>query len=160
MTRLLSLFRSRAPLDVALRQKFVPVASLRTVDAAVLAELQRRIQEPLADIGEPFESTDVIVDEHRPTRRFVVAGHTDMAPSVWVVCYACGGRFRYFQVAVFQVQAEGTRVLKSGRWHPDSAEWSQWELPDGAWPPAVPLDRVLTALRKNEVDSSGSWVDW
>jgi hypothetical protein len=160
MMRLLSLFRSRALLDVALRQKLVPVASLRTVDAAVLAELQRRSHEPVTDIGEPFESTDVIVDGHLPTRRFVVAGHTDMAPSVWVVCYACGGRFRYFQVAVLQVQAEGTHVLKSGRWHPDWAEWSQWKSPDGDWPSAVPLDRVLTALRKNEVDSSGSWVKW
>jgi hypothetical protein len=161
MMRLFSGFGSRvAPLDAALRCKYVSVLSFRAVNTAVISEIQSRIQEPIADIGEPFESTDCIEDANRPTRRFVVAGHSDTIPTFWVLCYAHGGRFRHFHVTVLKTDVEGAEVLKSDQWNPDWKECSQWESPDGNWPPAVPLDRVLTALRTNEVEHDGRWNHW
>ena len=135
-----------ASIEAALHGSFVPVASLRALDAAVASELHRRTKEPVADVGEPFEPTDVITG-NLPTRRFVLAGKSTMSPTVWVVCYEHGGRGYHYHVALFQVDEDTARVLKAGQWLP---AWKERKR-------AVTLDRILTALRVGEVQYDNHW---
>lgn len=136
----------QATIDAALHGPFVPVASLRTVDAAVASELHRRITEPIADVGESFEPTDVITGDF-PSRRFVLAGKSAMSPTFWVVCYEHGGRGYHYHIALLQVDADNARVLKAGQWLP---AWKERKR-------TVTLDRILKALQNDEVQYDNHW---
>ena len=75
-----------AAINAVVQGAFVRVASLREVDPVVVAELHSRIKGPIADIGEPFEPTDVVHGDP-PRRRLVLAAQSVTTHAVWAVCY-------------------------------------------------------------------------
>jgi hypothetical protein len=136
----------QAAIVESLQGSFVRIASLRALDAAVAAELQRRTKEPVADVGEPFEPTDVVTGD-LPSRRFVLAGKSAPSPTSWVVCYEHGGRGYHYHIALLEVDAGDVRAIKAGQWLPTSKERKR----------AVTLARVLKALHDDEVQYDNHW---
>ncbi|HYQ02765.1 MAG TPA: hypothetical protein VER96_29040 [Polyangiaceae bacterium] len=95
------------------------VSSIQAVDRAVRDELERRIEEPMADVGEPFQATDVFMgDSPPPTRRFVLAAVLTRSPVVWVLCYEHGGIGYHYHIAVFTIEAGVATVQASEQWTP------------------------------------------
>jgi hypothetical protein len=91
------------------------VDDLKEVDPAVLEFFHSKV--PPADIanrGEPFNSTDVVV-KNRPGRRFVLPGG---APGLWFILYEHGGIAYHHDLVVFsksghcKVAAVAQRIVK------------------------------------------------
>ena len=146
----LLLMASGAPKDVipmeVLRGSFKTVSSIRALDASVKTELERRVKDPIADAGEPFQSTDLFI-ANLPRRRFAVAGVSDVSPRFWVACYEHGGLGHHFHVVVFSA-ADGTAmVVKSGQWLPHADDRRR----------GISVVRVVVALRKDEVKVDDHW---
>jgi hypothetical protein len=94
------------------------VNSIHAVDRAVLDELERRFDEPMADIGEPFQATDVILgDSPPPSRRFVLGGVLTRS-NVWLLCYEHGGIGYHYHITMFKVEAGAASVLTGEQWIP------------------------------------------
>jgi hypothetical protein len=103
----------------------------------VLKEIINRTNgEPIADVGEEFQRTDIKTGD-LPKRRFVLGGRSNHAPDFWVVCYEHGGMFYHYHVVALAVEGEEAKVLKAGQWYPE-------EL-------TLKFDQVLAAIRNGEV---------
>lgn len=133
---------SAVGMEDALRGAFKPVLSAQELDPAVRDELDRRIGEPMAASGEPYQATDVVLDK-LPTRRFVVAGVSALSAKFWVLCYEHGGIGHHHHIALFALDDGVASVRKAGQW-----------LPGRARP--VTLERVVDALRNDE-QQPGNW---
>lgn len=95
------------------------VRSIQAVDGAVRDELERRFEEPMADVGEPFQATDAFLgDSPPPTRRFVIAGVLTRSPIVWVLCYEHGGIGYHYHIVMLTVEAGVASVLTGEQWIP------------------------------------------
>lgn len=85
-------------------EQFTCVDDLKKVDPDVLALFHTKVRaEYIANRGESFNSTDVIVNDH-PARRFVVAGS---AQGIWFILYEHGGIAYHHDLVVFS---------KNGHW--------------------------------------------
>src|SRR5438046_2276818 len=80
---------------------WVTVRTVKQVPAPVLLALQARFtsDKRLADVGEPFDPTDVLTG--LPQRRLVLAGHT---ATEWFVAYEHGGRAHHLDLVVLNTQ--------------------------------------------------------
>jgi hypothetical protein len=132
--------------DEALRGSFRSITSIRDLDAAVKAEIRRRVGESIADAGAPFQATDVVA-EGLPRRRFVVAGMSTATPKYWIVCYEHGGRGHHFHVALFAIANGMASVPRSGQWLPGSKERGR----------TISLERVVRAIQKDELKDDNHW---
>jgi len=118
------------------RGGYTPVTSLEELDPAVRAELARWMPEPMAAAGERYQTTDVVLGDPLPERRFVVAGFSPSDRRFWVLCYAHGGIGHHHHIVLFALQSGQAVVLKAGQWLPR-------EQP-------VTLESVVQALRSDE----------
>lgn len=139
-----SLTRAEQPTPSALQAAYVVVEFFRELPPAVRHEIERRSSEPIADVGEPFRATDVVVD-NRPCRRFVFAGHARAPSDLWVVCYEHGGRGYHYHVALFELINGSVHVIKAGQWLPEDPEKT------------VQLKEILSALRRGEIGYDNHW---
>ncbi|BBA88942.1 hypothetical protein [Mycobacterium pseudoshottsii] len=73
------------------------VHSMRELPPALLQMLP-----PIADVGEPFNSTDSVEDPALPFRRLIRAGHRDVD---WFVWYEHGGLGYFWQAVVAHVES-------------------------------------------------------
>ena len=78
--------------------QFTLVNDLQKIDPGVLELFHAKVEPAdIANRGEPFNSTDVVV-ENRPARRFVLAGN---APGLWFIWYEHGGIAYHQNLIVF-----------------------------------------------------------
>lgn len=134
---------SAAGLEDALRGGFTPILSVQGLDSAVRKELSNRLEEPMAASGEPYQSTDVVLEE-LPWRRFVVAGVSTLSPKVWLLCYEHGGVAHHHHLVLFELENGVALVRKAGQWLPGRAQ-------------PVTLERVVQALRNDEQQLDNHW---
>ena len=84
--------------------QFGLVNDLKKIDPEVLNLFYSKVRpDYIANRGEPFNSTDVIVSDH-PARRFVLAGS---AQGIWFLLYEHGGIAYHHDLVVFS---------KNGHW--------------------------------------------
>ena len=84
--------------------QFSLVNDLKKIDPEVLNLFYSKVRpDYIANRGEPFNSTDVIVNDH-PARRFVLAGS---AQGIWFILYEHGGVAYHHDLVVFS---------KNGHW--------------------------------------------
>ena len=133
---------SAVGVEDSLRGAFRPVMSIQELDGAVSEALARRIG-PMAAAGEPYQATDVVLDD-LPWRRFVVAGVSAQSPDIWLVCYEHGGIGHHHHLILFELENGVASVKKSGQW-----------LPGRARP--VTLERAVEALRNDEQKMDNHW---
>jgi len=100
-----------------MRAPFKPVGSIDDLDPAVRVALKQQLKEPIAGAGEPFEATDVIMND-LPSRRFVTAGVSTLRPWLWLLCYEHGGVGYHYHIAVFGIKDGVASVLKQDQWMP------------------------------------------
>jgi hypothetical protein len=62
----------------------------------------------LADRGEKFRATDVIIDETIPCRRFILGGKSDQFV---LICYEHGGYGLHSHLAVFDVTSSKPKLI-------------------------------------------------
>jgi hypothetical protein len=116
--------------------------SVGELDGAVREALADRI-EPMAAAGEPYQATDVVLDD-LPWRRFVVAGVSAQSPDIWLLCYEHGGIGHHHHLILFELENGVASVKKAGQW-----------LPGRARP--VTLERAVEALRNDEQKLDNHW---
>lgn len=137
----------RAPTAKLDEKDFVAVASLRELDPVVRVELFRRAGgEPMADAGERFQSTDVVM-EKLPSRRFVVGGRERSAGGLWILCYEHGGIAYHYHVGLLRRKADTFEVVSSGQWVPKPPDLQG----------SITLDKVVRAVRNGELLDDGHW---
>ena len=98
----------QADLACAFRHRVETIDSLRALPEWLKRYVHKQF-DPIADRGEFFNSTDVIMRDG-PGRRFVRAGH---AGNFWFVWYEQGG-IAYFKTVLLLTPTERT-VLETGR---------------------------------------------
>lgn len=88
------------PVEIWWQANYELLTSLKSIPKPVLDEIIKKMPyDPrLADRGEKFRATDVIVDETIPCRRFVMGGRS--AQFVFI-CYEHGGYGLHKHLAVF-----------------------------------------------------------
>lgn len=82
---------------------FEPIATVAALPAPVRAELARLMRQEslrMADPGQPFQVTDVVMDRTLPGRRLILAGQ---AKDVVVVHYERGGFAHLYKLVVLRV---------------------------------------------------------
>jgi len=95
-------------------ERFEPVATVAALPASVrtaLTDLFGSGTLEMADPGQPFQATDVMVMPRLPARRLVAAG---CSPDHCLVYYERGGFTHVHYAVVFKVSAEGTRFEFGG----------------------------------------------
>jgi len=128
-------------------QDFIALPSLRELDPEVRAELYRRAGgEPMANAGERFQSTDVVM-EKLPSRRFVVGGRERGAGGLWVLCYEHGGIAYHYHVGVLRRSGDAFAVVSAGQWVPKPKDLQG----------SITLEKVLRAVRNGELLDDGHW---
>ncbi len=98
-----------------LASSFEPITSISDVDPAVLRVVTSRFRSgelALADVGEAFQRTDVVVFRRLPSRRLMVAGKTT---GHWFVAYEHGGRGYHHALVVVSVERDGPRICYFAR---------------------------------------------
>lgn len=67
----------------------------------------------LADIGQPFNATDLVGEDDLPARRLLAAGVHDR---LWFIAYEHGGRGHHSHFVMFKIDDNGVScVLANGR---------------------------------------------
>lgn len=95
-------------------ERFGIVTSIRGLPLGVRNELQMLFGSPALDIAEPgdkFQATNVIVDPNLPIRRLVAAG---CSMDHCIVYYERGGTTHTWRVAVFHWTPDATRFEWGG----------------------------------------------
>jgi hypothetical protein len=137
----------RAPEAQLDERDFVAIASLRELDPAVRAEVFRRAGgEPMAEVGERFQSTDVVM-EKLPSRRFVVGGRERGTGGLWILCYEHGGIAYHYHVGLLRRKGDAFEVVRSGQWVPKPKDMQD----------SITLEKVLRAVKSNELLDDGHW---
>ena len=79
--------------------RFTLMDDLRKVDPEVLALFQAKVPErEIANRGERFNKTDVVMGDHLPFRRFVLAGYNS---TMWFILYEVGGIGYHHSLVIF-----------------------------------------------------------
>jgi hypothetical protein len=96
---------------VFLETRYRSIESLRELPPQLAAAFRRQVHgAPVADRGEPFRATDVVLGGDPPTRRFLVAG---TSPSGSFVAYEHGGRGHHYHLVLFGAEAPEPPALAS-----------------------------------------------
>ena len=95
-------------------EDFTPLTSVATLPASVrdaLTELFRGKALDMADPGQPFQATDVMVTPRLPPRRLVMAG---CSPDHCLVYYERGGFAHVHHVVLFDTTTHTARFVHGG----------------------------------------------
>ena len=131
-------------LSHALSLQYQKVDSLKSVDSLLVSQLLNLTnQEPIAEIGQPFEATDVIGDTSIPMRRFVTAGVDTSEKKYWILCYEHGGFGYHLHVAVF--------ALKNNKFYKVTAGQALFQNDD------ILFSDIKNALDNGDVNYDNHW---
>jgi hypothetical protein len=95
-------------------ERFTPLTSVATLPASVrdaLGELFKGKTLEMADPGQPFQATDVMVTPRLPARRLVTAG---CSADHCLVYYERGGFAHVHQIVLFDTTATTARFVHGG----------------------------------------------
>ena len=89
--------------NVFLETRYRPIESLRELPPELAAAFRKHVHgAPVADRGEAFRATDVVLSGDPPPRRFLAAG---ISPSGSFVAYEHGGRGHHYHLVLFGAEA-------------------------------------------------------
>jgi|GEM_PF-5869199 len=134
-------------LEDILDLEYAPIDSLSGIDPVIYDYLLLNIDEELiAEKGDAFRSTDLIMDDS-PSRRFVLAGTAGGEVKFSVVCYEHGGIGYHYHVALFKSENHQLEKIKAG----------QWLAKDFNNLTQLNLSHLLDALENGEVMFDNHW---
>lgn len=113
---------------------FDPVTRVKSLPKSVRDQLGA-----MADPGEDFQRTDVVVDESLPWKRLIFAGQSQ---KYWIVAYEHGGIGHSYFVAIFEIKNEDARIF----WI-SSAQLSS-------------LQQLKTALESGQLSNGLGYLAW